>query len=142
MKLILASLLIPVLVVFAACAQPVATPPPGAPPATITPEDAEGARQVVSAYWEAFNNYDVEGALAYLEESYQQEERESTASEIGQMQSFGVKLGVEEETEPTLNPEGKVEIKIKLTTPVGAKHNTYYLAKINDEWKICLIVKG
>jgi len=53
------------------------------------------------------------------------------------MQSFNVTLGVEEEAEPVITPEGKVEIKIKLSTPIGTKHVTYHLMKINDEWKIC-----
>jgi hypothetical protein len=154
MKLTLAYLLILALVVCSACAQPAeappdSTPPPTTteeeaetpPPATITEEDVEAARQVVFAYLEAFNNYDVEGTLAFLEESLRQEREESITSEIGQMESFSVKLGVEEEAEPAITPDGKVEIKIKLTTPLGDKHVTYQLVKINGEWKICLAVE-
>jgi hypothetical protein len=142
MKLILASLLVMALLILPACTQPAEAPPSGTPPpATIAPGDAAAAWQVVSAYWEAFNNYDVEGTLSFLEESYRLEKEASIKSEIGQMQAYGVKLGVEEEAEPTLTAEGKVEIKIKLTTPVGAKHDTFDLTKINNEWKICLIVE-
>ena len=163
MKLTLAYLLILALVVFPACAQPAEAPPdttqeeappPSEPPpatteedeeaplpATITEEDVEAARQVVFAYLEALNNYDLEGVLSFLEESWRQEREESLASEIDQMQSFGVTLGVEEEAEPTTTPEGTVEIKIKLKTPLGARHITYHLMKINDEWKIYLAVE-
>ena len=155
MKLIFACLLILALVVCSACAQPAeappdSTPPPtttqkeeaeAPPPATITEEDVEAARQVVFAYLEAFNNYDVDGVLAFLEESWRQEREESITSEIGQMESFGVKLGVEEEAESVITPDEKVEIKIKLTTPIGAKHVTYQLVKIDGEWKICLAVE-
>jgi hypothetical protein len=101
----------------------------------------EAARQVMFAYWEAFNNYNVEGVLACLEESWRQEREESLTSEIGQMKAFGVKLGVEEEAEPVITPEGTIGIKIKLTTPMGTKHYTYHLTKINDEWKIYLAVE-
>ncbi len=148
MKLILASLLILVLAVFPACTKPADTPPPGnpppadnPPPASITQEDVDAARQVVFDYWEAFNNYDVEGVLAYLEEPYRLVKEESITSEIGQMQSFNATLGVEEEALPTITPEGKVKIKIKLSTPLGARHVTYDLVKINNEWKICLTVE-
>jgi hypothetical protein len=173
MKLTLASLLILGLVIFSACAKPAETPPPSTPPpattqeeaaapppsappttttpedeetpppATITEEDVEAARQVVFAYWEAFNNYDVEGVLAFLEESYRQEREESITSEIGQMEAFHVKIGVEEEAEPVITPEGMVGIKIKLSVPMGQpdRHITYHLGKINDEWKIYLAVE-
>ena len=140
MKLILASLLMLALVIFPACTTPDGTISSG----TDISEDEETARQVVFAYWEAFNNYDVEGVLAFLEESYRLEREEGIASEIGQMQSFGVKLGVEEEAEPTTTPEGKVEIKIKLSVPMGQpdRHITYELVKINGEWKICATVEA
>jgi hypothetical protein len=166
MKLTLAYLLILVLVIFSACAQPAEAPPDGTPPpdttqenaevppppdttaeedketpppAAITQEDVDAARQVVFAYLEAFNNYDVEGVLAFLEESWRQEREESLTSEIGQMKTFGVTLGVEEEAEPAINPDETVEIKMKLSTPLGDRHMTYHLMKINEEWKIYLV---
>ena len=117
---------------------PEPTPATTQPPTTFTQEDIDDAKQVVFEYWDAFNNYDAEGALAYLEESYRPERAESIKSDIGRMQSFGAKLGVEEESEPTITSEGEVEIKIKLSTPLGAKHVTYHLVKVNGEWKICL----
>lgn len=140
MKLILASLLVLALLIFPACTQPAEAPSEGAtPPAPTVSEDEEAARQVVFAYWEAFNNYDVEGVLSYLEESYRLEREEGITSEIDQMQAVGVKLGVEEEAEPTTTPEGKVEIKmlIDVPMPMPDRHVTYQLEKINDEWKIC-----
>jgi len=171
MKLILAYLLILVLVIFPACTQPAEAPPsttPGIitqedeeapppattaqeeaetppstpPPAIVTQADVDAAREVVFKYWEAFNSYDVEGVLAFLEESYRQERQESITSDIGRMQSLRIKIGVEEEAEPTITPEGKVEIKMKIKTPIGTKHYTYYLVKINDEWKIYLSVEA
>ena len=142
MKLTLAYLLIPVLVIFSACTQPAEAPPPTPPPpATLPQEDVDAARQVVFEYWDAYNNYDAEGVLAFLEESYRQEREEEIRSDIGRMQSFGVTLTVEEEAEPTITPEGEVEIKMKINTPLGTKHVTYHLVKINDEWKICLAVE-
>lgn len=168
MKLTLAFLLILALVIFPACTQvpeapPDSTPPPDTtheeaevppptepPPATteeeappaITEEDVEAARQVVFAYLEALNSYDVEGTLAFLEESWREERAESITSEIGQMETLGITLGVEEEAEPVITPEGTIQIKIKLDIPVPImpdRHVTYHLTKINDEWKIYFV---
>lgn len=169
MKLTLAYLLILALAVFPACTQPAEAPPDGEPPPAttegeeappseppppatteedeeappsdaITEEDVEAARQVVFAYREACNNYDVEGALAFLEESLRADKEDDIRSDISQMETFGIKLGVEEEAEPTVTADGKVEIYIKLDVPVfGQKdrHAIYQLMEIEGEWKIC-----
>ena len=152
MKRAFAYLLILTILIFSGCAQSAVAPSPSPattqpsttvtqPSTTVTQEDVDDAKQVVFEYWDASNNYDAERALAYLEESYRPERAESIKSDIGQMQSFGVKLGVEEESEPTITSEREVEIKIKLSTPLGAKHVTYHLVKVNGEWKICSLVE-
>jgi len=164
MKLTLACLLVLALVAGAACTQTVeappetnlspattpaaqalpTTPPPATtnqeqeeapPPAAITEEDIEAARQVVFAYWEAFNSYDLDGVLAFLEESWREDRADDIASEIGQMEMFGVTLEVEEEAEPAITDE-TVGIKMLVKTPLGARHYIYYLKKIDGEWKI------
>ncbi len=166
MKLALACLLVLALGVGAACTQTpeappdtnlppavqedetplTSTPTPEAteeeeapPPAAITGEDIEAARQTVFTYLEALNNYDLEGVLACMEESWGQEREASLTSEISQMKMFGVTLGVEEEAEPAINAGETIEIKMKLTPSKLAepRHITYQLMKIDGEWKIC-----
>jgi hypothetical protein len=121
--------------------EPEATPPAATTEGGITEEDIEAARQAVFAYREAFNNYDVEGALAFLEESHRADREDGIRSDIGQMKAYGIKLGVEEEAEPTITDDGMVAIYIKLDVPVfGQKdrHVIYYLMEIEGEWKICV----
>jgi hypothetical protein len=151
MKATLILLLIPILVLFAACGQaadePLAseTPDESAAPAdngavagTLSQEEIDAARQVVYDYWEAFNAYDVDGVLACLEESYCQIRADEVPGEIGQMEAAGVTLGLEEEAEPVITPEGIVVIQIKLIVPIlSDRHITYDLVKIDGEWKIC-----
>jgi hypothetical protein len=151
MKATLILLLIPILVLFAACGQaadePLAseTPAESAAPAdngavagTLSQEEIDAARQVVYDYWEAFNAYDVDGVLACLEESYCQIRADEIPGEIGQMEAAGVTLGLEEEAEPVITPEGIVVIQIKLIVPIlSDRHITYDLVKIDGEWKIC-----
>ncbi len=145
MKSALILLLIPLLVFFAACTQaaeePVGNGEPagnGAVASALPPAEIDAARQVVYDYWEAFNAYDAEGALACLEESYRQERAEEIPGEIGQMEAAGVTLELEEEAEPTVTPEGTVVIQIKLDVPIlPDRHISYELVKIDGEWKIC-----
>jgi len=115
-----------------------ASKPPPKP--AITQEDIDAARQVVLEYWEGRKSYDVERTLACLEESYRLERAEEVASEISQMQSSGVKMEVEEEAEPVITDEGVIEIrmklKLKLVIPLPDRHITYYMVKVDGEWKI------
>jgi hypothetical protein len=151
MKLAIALLLIPLLVLFAACGQateepvgngePAANGEPadnGSVAATLSQEEIDAARQVVYDYWDAFNAYDADGALACLEESYRQVRVAEIPGEIAQMQGAGVTLGVEEEAEPIVTAEGIVVIQIKLIVPIMPdRHITYDLMKVDGEWKIC-----
>jgi hypothetical protein len=163
MRLTLACLLVLALIAGAACTQaaqappettlpptaPVTQAPTTTPPAATIPtqaeettppaaaeEDIEAARQVVSAYWEAYNSYDVDGVLALLEDSWREERADAIAGEIGQMKTFGITLNAEEEAEPEVTADGTVAIKMKIATPLGDRHYTYRLKKINGEWKI------
>jgi hypothetical protein len=151
MKIALALLLIPLLVLFAACGQaaeePVGNGAPagngepaenGSVAASLSAEEIDAARQVVYDYWDAFNAYDADGALACLEDSYCQERAAEIPGEIAQMEGAGVTLGVEEEVEPIVTAEGTVIIQIKLDVPIMPdRHVTYELVKIDGEWKIC-----
>jgi len=169
MKLTLACLLVLALIFGAACTQTVEAPPetdlptaaqenetpltgtptPEAtgepngeettPPDAINGEDIEAARQVVLAYFEALNNYDLEAALACMEESWGQGKETSLTGEISQMKSWGVTLIVEEEAEPAINADETIEIKVKITPSklAGPRHAVYQLMEIEEEWKIC-----
>ena len=170
MKLTLACLLVLTLIAGAACNQTAevppgshlppangeeaeatttSTPPPTTPaeeeaetppPATITEEDIEAARQVVLAYFEALNNYDLEAALACMEESWGNEKGPGLASEISQMKTWSVSLTVEEEAEPTVTADDRVELHIKIDVSTFGqpdRHAVYQLMEIEGKWKIC-----
>jgi hypothetical protein len=100
------------------------------------PEDIKDARQVVYDYWDAFNSYDVERVLTFLEDSYRQEREEDIRDEIGKLDFFNVKLAVEEEADPVITPDRIIEIYMSVSTPIGLKHVTYGLVNVNGVWKI------
>ena len=77
--------------------------PPPIPTLTSTPEavstevvkfSQEEIRDLGLAYWDAFNSYDLDRLLSYLEPVYVELRRDILAQELGQMRSFNVKLGV------------------------------------------------
>jgi hypothetical protein len=124
---------------------------PGLEPNAVPPEEAaarnveltadlsgetEAIRQVIMAYWEAFNAYDVERVLSYMEGSWRKERSETVRGDIGRMKLFRVKLGVEEESPPVITGNGEAEVMIKLSTPIGVKHDYFRLVKVGEEWKV------
>ena len=98
--------------------------------------ETEAIRQVIMAYWEAFNAYDVERVLSYMEDSWRKERSETVRGDIGRMKLFRVKLGVEEESPPVIIGNGEAEMMIKLNTPIGVKHDYFRLVKVGEEWKV------
>jgi hypothetical protein len=145
MKLLLALLLIPALVLFAACGQADEPADTGEPEdngtvasATLPQEEIDAARQVVYDYWDACNAYDPDAAIACLEDSYRQIREADIPGEIAQMQGAGVHLDVEEEAEPVVTADGTVLIQIELDVPILAnRHIIYEVVKVDGVWKIC-----
>jgi hypothetical protein len=145
MKLLIALILIPILVLFAACGQADEPADTGEPAdngtvasITLSQEDIDAARQVVYDYWDACNAYDPDAAIACLEDSYRQLREADIPGEIAQMQGAGVQLGVEEEAEPIVTADGTVLIQIKLVVPILAdRHIIYEVVEVDGVWKIC-----
>ena len=104
----------------------------------ITQEDVDAARQAILDYWDARNSYDVDLILTFYEESFGVEREEEVRSQISQTQMVGMKIVAEEEAEPVITDEGTIEIRMKLNLPwpLGAEYVTYYMMKIDGEWKI------
>ena len=73
-------------VIGAACeSSPTATPNPGP---VADPQEADTLRQVAFAYWEAFNAYDADRALGYLEEDYRQQRDEEVGARYKESSAF------------------------------------------------------
>ena len=68
--------------------------------------DATAVRDVALGYWAAYNAYDLEKTLSYLDEGYRASQEKTIRNEIGQIKNFGVKLGVSEKSAPVLTAPG------------------------------------
>ena len=114
----------------------------GAPTPTLSPgpvadpEEAGMLRELAFGYWEAFNAYDPDRVLAYLEDEYRQQREEQVRTEIGRIDLFNVQLGVTEEAPPWIIDGGKREMYLTMKEPLGTRRIRMEFRDVEGEWKI------
>ena len=101
-----------------------------------TDEDVETIRRLAFDYWTAFNDYDKERVLSYLEDSYRAEREGELGKDIGRLKLFSVKLGVSQLTPPRLTGVGEGEMVLLMEEPLGTRQIRMAFRKIDGEWKI------
>ena len=122
---------------------PTALPPaetpsttPGTPPAREAADDVAEIRRIVTEYWEALNEYDVDRAVTMLEPGYRAQEEELIRKDIGRMKLFRVKLEVSEDAPPTLNADGDYETYLSIGTPIDTRTVLMVFRRIEGRWWI------
>ncbi len=121
-------------VIGVACeSSPTATPNPGP---VADPQEADALRQLAFAYWEAFNAYDADRALGYLEEDYRQQRDEEVRGEIQRIKRFRVKLGLSEETAPWVVSHDEREMYLTMKEPLGKRRIRMTFREVAEEWRI------
>ena len=121
-----------------------AVPASAAPAAVATPTAApEGDPETLGAlkslafeYWIAFNEYDVDKVLSYLEESYRAGREQEVTDEIAQLELFRVTLGVSERSPPVLLSPTEGEMMLNLREPLGVRKVRMAFRMVDGEWKI------
>jgi len=108
----------------------------------LSSEDAQAIREMATAYWEAFNAYDVETVMSYMEDSWREEHEDVIRDEISRLKNGflfikNVKLDITEESPPVIIGDNEVEMLFRLGTPLGDKHSYFRIVKTGDEWKVC-----
>ncbi len=93
-------------------------------------------RQMAFAYWEAFNSYQLDKVLAFLEEGYKSVRESTIKSDIGRLKMFGVKLGMSEKTPPVSTGTDQYEMSLLMKEPTGTRTIRMAFALVNDEWKV------
>ena len=84
-------------------------------------EEADALRQLAFTYWDAFNAYDADKTLGYLEEDYRQQRDEAVRGEIARIKLFGVKLGVSEEPPPWIVGPAERAMYLTMKEPLGER---------------------
>ena len=114
-------------------ADPTATPEPS-PQLDI--EDINALSKLAFAFWDAYNAYDGDKTLGYLEESYRQLRGEEIRDNIGLMKLFGVKLELSEESPPHMISDGEWEMHMTMKEPLGTRRIRMAFRQVEGEWKI------
>jgi hypothetical protein len=107
-----------------------------APGAAISAEDAQAIRDLAFKFWAAYNAYDPDTAVSYLDESYRTAKEQTIRDEIGRIKSFGVQLGMSEKTAPTLTGTDQAEMSLNMKEPIGTRTILMKFAKQGDAWII------
>jgi len=98
--------------------------------------DAQAVRDLTIAYWSAYNAYDSEKTLSYLDEAYRASQEKTIRDEIGQIKTFGVKLGVSEKSPPVLTGTDAAEMYVTMKEPTGTRTLLMKFARRGDVWVI------
>ncbi len=99
-------------------------------------DELEEMRRVAFAYWEAFNNYDPDKTLSYLEDNYREQREDTVRDEISRVKRFRVHLGMSEEAAPKFTSPEEGEMLFKMKEPLGSRKIRMAFRKVNGEWKI------
>ena len=102
----------------------------------VDPQEADALRKLAFAYWEAFNAYDADRALGYLEEDYRQQQDSAVRDDIGMIKLFSVKLGMSEETPPQVVGNDEWEMYLTMKEPLGTRRIRMAFRKVAGDWKI------
>ena len=111
-------------------------PEPTSVPAEDAEEEADTFRQMTFDYWEAFNAYDADRVLGFLEEGYGREREEKIRGDIGRLKLFSVQLGVTEESPPSMVDEDEWEMYLTMKEPLGTRRIRMAFREVDGEWKI------
>jgi len=105
-----------------------------------SPEPVDGlppeVRNLAFGYWEAFNAYDTELVLSYLETSYREEREENLREEIDRLSTFGVKLGITELSPPVIAGPDRAEMFLEMKEPLGTRRIRMGFVLVEGDWMI------
>ena len=106
--------------------------------AVASPEAAEveALRELAFQYWDAFNEYDVDSVLAFLEPTYRAQREEQIREDIASLEQFSVELGVTEHLPPHEADSGQWEMYLVMETPVDIRRLRMEYLKYGDRWWI------
>jgi hypothetical protein len=122
-----------------ACSGAATPAPPSASAATpqaSEPPEAETLRQLAFAYWDAYNAYDVDQVLSYLEPGERAKRETTIRDEIGRLKTFGVKLGISEQSPPVLTGADAAEMLLTMKEPLGSRTMKMVFLLRDGRWLI------
>jgi hypothetical protein len=105
--------------------------------------DAALCQQVIRDYWAAFNAFDLEKCMSYLDPAYAETRRAGVEGDLKQFEQgrgLGVRMVVGDFTGITTMDDGRLDIRVTMKiTPARLSPDQYllfYMVKIDGVWKI------
>jgi len=92
-------------------------------------------RQMAFDYWEAFNSFEADKVLAFLEDTYRLEREEEIRTDIGRIKTFGVRLEVSEQIPPQVDGD-KAVMFLLMKEPLGIRRIQMSYLKVDGDWKL------
>ncbi len=102
----------------------------------ISAADTLAVRELVRNFWEAYNAYDPERVLSYLDEDYRPIKEPVVRDEIRRLKAFSVTLGVSEKSAPVLVGPDEAEVLLNMKTPTGTRTVQMRLVRRGDDWVV------
>jgi hypothetical protein len=102
----------------------------------ISAADTLAVRRLVGSFWEAYNAYDPERVISYLDEHYRPIKEPVVRDEIRRLKAFSVTLGVSEKSAPVLVEPNEAEVFLNMKTPTGTRTVRMRLVRRGDDWVV------
>jgi hypothetical protein len=107
-------------------------------------KDGVACIKVIQAYWAAFNNFDLDKAVSYLDPAYAETRKTGIQDELEDFEAgkgIGVKMNVASVTQAGVLEDGRLDLRVIMKiTPKGInpdRYLRYYMIKESDgSWKI------
>ena len=93
-------------------------------------------RALALDYWTAFNDYDADKALSFLEEEYRSRRQSDIRQQIDQLRSSSGQLVVTEDREPFMVGPDEAVMFFSMGDPPDTERVQVTIVRVEDEWKI------
>jgi len=123
-----------ILLIAAACSSSESDTPTTTEP-TAASATVDRLRQMAFDYWEAFNSFEADKVLAFLEDTYRLEREEEIRTDIGRIKTFGVRLEVSEQIPPQVDGD-KAVMFLLMKEPLGIRRIQMSYLKVDGDWKL------
>jgi len=112
------------------------TSAPTAQGAAMSAKDAQAVRDLAFKFWAAYNAYEPDTAVSYLDETYRVTKEAVVRDEISRIKTFGVTLGMSEKTAPALTGPDQAEMYLTMKEPIGTRTMLMKFDKQDGAWII------
>ena len=98
--------------------------------------DVTALRELAFQYWGAYNEYDVDSVLAFLEPTYRAQREEPIREDIAKLEQFSVELGVTGDFPPHLAESGQWGMYLVMETLIDIRRLRPKYLKDDNLWWI------